>query len=118
MIKGLTQHGKYTVVNGGNTSVPYVTQNPDKPMQGMVRVWGTDMQVFDGSSWMNMNTSYASIGLTPDAEELLDWARKKRQEEVNLHMRIEQHQGLKDAYEQFKIMDILTKQEDKKNEVV
>ena len=82
MIKGLAQTGKYTVVSFGNTSVPYVNQNSNNPMQGMVRISGSDMQVFEGSSWVVMNTSYASVGLSPDAELLLDWARQKRDEEV------------------------------------
>ena len=82
MIKGLASIGKYAVVSAGNTSVPYINQNVSNPMQGMIRVWGTDIQVFDGTNWIVMNTSYALVGLTPDAESLLDWARQKRQEEL------------------------------------
>jgi hypothetical protein len=82
MIKGLAPTGKYTIVSAGNSSVPYVNQNMTNPMQGMIRVSGSDMQVFDGASWIVMNTSYASIGLSPDAESLLDWARQKRDEEA------------------------------------
>ena len=116
MIKGLTQYGRYTVVTGGNTSLPYVNQNIANPVQGMIRVWGNDMQVFDGSNWMNITTSYASVGLSSEAEEILDWARKKRQEEVNLKMRMSEHPGLKDAYEKFKIMDALTLEEKTEHE--
>jgi len=68
--------------------------------------------VFDGSAWQRMDTSAAQVGLTIEAESLLDWAREKRQEEVNLRMRMEQHPGLKDAYEKFKIMDALTLEEE------
>jgi len=73
------------VVSGGNTSVPYVNStsygNNNNPMQGMMRVSGTDMQVFDGSSWLNMSASYATVELTPEIQTLLDWARKKKVEE-------------------------------------
>ena len=69
-------------VQGGNTSVPYINQNPSNPMQGMIRVWGTDMQVFDGSSWMNLSTSYATVELNGDSLSLLNWAREKRDEEM------------------------------------
>ena len=41
-----------------------------------------------------------------------DWAKQKRQEEVNLKMRMEEHPGLKDAYEKFQVMDVLTKNND------
>lgn len=84
MIKGLAPMGKYTIVSAGNTSVPYVNQNINNPIQGMIRISGTDMQVFDGSNWMTMSTSYASVGLSPEAELLLDWAKKKRDEDMEL----------------------------------
>jgi hypothetical protein len=35
------------------------------------------------------------------------------QEEKDLHKRMERHSGLKQAYEQFRIMDILTLEEEK-----
>jgi hypothetical protein len=86
MIKGIAPMGKYTVVSAGNTSVPYVNQNINNPMQGMIRINGTDMQVLDGVAWTTMNTSYASVGLSPDAEVLLDWAKKKRDEEIEIDL--------------------------------
>ena len=68
-------------VNGGNTSVPYVNQNVNNPITGMIRVWGTDMQVFDGHSWVNMSASYATVELDTETIMLLEWARKKKKEE-------------------------------------
>ena len=112
MIKGL-QGSASVVVNGGNTSVPYVNQNNSNPMQGMIRVWGTDMQVFDGSNWLSMSTSYATVGLTPTVEEVIDWGRRKMQEEKDMHDRMKRHPGLKSAWEQFRIMDALTAEEEK-----
>ena len=114
MIKGL-QGTPGIIVDGGNTSLPYVNQNSSNPMQGMMRIWGTDMQVFDGSSWITMSTSYATVGLEPTAEEAIKWVRHKMEEERDLLQRMERHPGLKQAYEQFKIMDALTLEE-KKNE--
>ena len=112
MIKGL-QGSAHVVVNGGNTSVPYVPMNASNPIQGMIRVNGTDMQVFDGATWIMMNTSYATVALSPTTEEVIDWARRKMQEEKDLHERMKQHPGLKSSWEQFKIMDILTLEEKK-----
>lgn len=102
MIKGLASIGKYTIVSAGNTSVPYINQNINNPMQGMIRVWGTDMQVFDGTTWVLMNTSYSSVGLTPDAESLLDWARQKRQEELELKALANSNPTIKDLIETIK----------------
>jgi hypothetical protein len=53
----------------------------ENPIQGMVRVWGTDLQVFDSSSWKTIPSSYATVTLDEYTLELLDWARKKKMEE-------------------------------------
>ena len=112
MIKGL-QGSAHVVVNGGDTTVPYVNSNANNPIQGMLRVNGTNMQVFDGTNWIMMNASYATVALSPTTEEAIDWAKRKMQEEKDLHKRMTKHPGLKQAYEQFKIMDILTLEEKK-----
>ena len=119
MIKGIAPMGKYTVVSGGNTILPYVNQNINNPIQGMLRVNGTDMQVFDGNVWTTMNTSYASVGLSSDAESLLDWARKKRDEEMELAALAETNPTIKDLLdtikqkqEQIRIVRTLIKKEE------
>jgi hypothetical protein len=112
MIKGL-QGSAHVIVNGGNTSVPYVNQNINNPMQGMIRISGSDMQVFDGNNWVALSTSYATVALAPTTEEAIDWAKRKMQEEKDLHDRMKRHPGLKSSWEQFKIMDILTLEEEK-----
>jgi len=83
MIKGL-QGSQGIVVSGGNTSVPYVNQNTNNPMTGMIRVWGSDMQVFDGSVWVTMATSYATASLDPSITTLLEWTRSKQRQEIEL----------------------------------
>lgn len=101
------------VVDGGNTSVPYVNSNTNNPMQGVVRISGSDMQVFDGSSWLTLSASFATVALAPTTETAIDWAKRKMQEEKDLHERMKRHPGLKDAFETFKIMDALTLEEEK-----
>ena len=102
MIKGLTTGSKYTVVSAGNTSVPYINQNTNNPIQGMLRISGSDLQVFDGASWIVMNSSYATVGLTGEAESLLDWARKKRDEEMERDLLAATNPTIKDLLEQIK----------------
>ena len=85
MIKGIMGDSNI-VVAGGNTPVPYVSTNPDNPMQGMIRVYGTDVQVYNGSSWVNMNTSYATVSLGQRAQEAVEWAQHKMQEERELEL--------------------------------
>jgi hypothetical protein len=110
MIKGI-QGSAHVVVTGGNTSLPFVNANINNPMTGMIRIHGTDMQVFDGSGWLSMSTSYATVALSPTTEEAINWVKYKMLEEKNLHERMERHPGLKDAYEKFRIMDVLTLEE-------
>jgi hypothetical protein len=82
MIKGL-MGSKGVMVMSGNTSVPYVSQNNTNPMQGMIRIWGSDMQVFDGNNWMIMSSSYATVELDQDTQDLLQWARAQRTMALN-----------------------------------
>jgi hypothetical protein len=96
MIKGL-MGSRGIAVNGGNTSVPYIPQNNSNPIQGMIRIWGSDMQVFDGSSWMNLSTSYATVELDTETIMLLEWARKKRVEEEMLLSLPSDHPAVKAA---------------------
>ena len=80
MIKGLMGTTGITV-SGGNTALPYVGPNSNNPMTGMIRVNGTEMEVFNGSSWQMLATSYATVSLDQDVLDLVQWARKKRDEE-------------------------------------
>lgn len=77
--------GANIVVNGGNTSMPYVSMsngNMSNPMQGMLRINGSDMQVWDGSGWITITTSYATVDLSPDAQSVLQWAREQRDKQL------------------------------------
>ena len=84
-------------VNGGNPSLQYVNQNVSNPMQGMIRVWGTDMQVFEGTGWTNIQTSYATIELDTETKMLLEWAKKKKVEEELLITMPSDHPAVKAA---------------------
>lgn len=80
MIKGLMGKTGVTVL-GGDTSLPYVPMNHENPIQGMIRVWGTDLQVFNGSGWTAIPSSYATATLDEYALNVMDWARKKMKDE-------------------------------------
>ena len=125
MIKGLMGRG-CVIVEGGNTSLPYISMNTENPIQGMVRIWGTDLQVFSGIGWSTIPSSYATAELDNETIMLLEWARKKkREEEVLLSLpsdnpavkiareninRIKQE--LARAEEQLKITELLSKEYD------
>ena len=95
MIKGL-QGDSYIVVSGGDTAVPYVTQNTQNPMQGIIRINGNIMETLDGARWMPMNTSYATVMLKPEYSIVLEWAAKKMQEEKEMKALAEKHPAIAD----------------------
>ncbi len=82
MLKGISPQGKYMYVHGGNAST-YVNGFSGAQGVGNMR-FNTNTQnieVFDGNNWLTLAMDYATVGLNNDAESLLDWARKKRDEE-------------------------------------
>ena len=115
MIKGL-MGGANVIVSGGNTSVPYVNQNNTNPMQGMMRIYGSDMQVFDGSNWLTLSTSYATVDLSAEAQSLLQWARDQKNKQLDRESRIKKNPALQKAFENiqraeenFDLIDALVK---------
>jgi hypothetical protein len=111
MLKGLMS-GKGTVVSGGNYGYPYVPTNSNNPIQGMLRLNNQDMQVFDGSSWITVGASYASVDLDADTQSLLEWARNERQRQSLREERVRNNPALQKAYaavlraqENFDILD-------------
>lgn len=124
MLRGVA--GKVGVtVQGGDTALPYVPMNHENPIQGMIRVWGTDLQVFNGSNWTVIPSSFATVGLTESVQDLLEWVRiKKIEEEVLISFRTDHpavklareninrvKQELARAEEQLKITEILIQDE-------
>lgn len=100
MIKGINTSGRYITVNGG-TSSTYVNAYSGAQGVGNMRYNTStqNMEVYDGSNWIMLNMSYPTVELTPEAESLLEWARKKRDEEFKLLSMAEKNPALKDAIE-------------------
>ena len=112
MIKGI-MGSQGVVVSGGNTSLPYIGSNPANPVQGMMRVNGTEIEVFNNTGWQPIGTSYATVSLDPESQDLLQWARIQRQLEQNRVTLIKNNPALQKAYEAVKRaednFDILSK---------
>lgn len=60
------------------------------------------LEVYDGTSWLNMASSFVRICLTPQAEELLDYIDKKRLEEIELVRLAKTNNTVCDLYNQYK----------------
>ncbi len=98
MIKGL-MGGQGLTVLSGNNSLQYVNQNTTNPMQGMIRVWGTDMQVFDGSVWQNIQSSYATVELNGEVQSIIQWAREERDKQLARTRLVRDNPALQKALE-------------------
>ena len=83
MISSVFPTGRYVQVSGGTAST-YVNGYSGAQGIGNMRYNTSSqrMEVFDGNTWVTLNMGSASVGLSPEAESLLDWAREKRNEEL------------------------------------
>jgi hypothetical protein len=101
MIKGLTGTRGVTV-SGGDTSLPYINQNPNNPIQGMIRINNTDLEVFNGTGWQSLPSSYATVSLDQDTQDLLQWARAQRTMALNRMTLAQNNPALMKALEKLK----------------
>lgn len=103
MIKGITGT-RYIEVYGGSPATPYINTNSGSMQVGNMRfnTQNQGVEVFDGYNWVPMGTSHVSIGMTPEAERLLDWARQKMMEEMALEALAEKNPTIKDLVDQVK----------------
>lgn len=107
MIKTVNGSGRYIMVNGGYPATTYMNTSSGYMSVGDVR-FNTQMQrleVYDGQSWLEINSSHASIGLTPDAEMALDWAISKRNEDLALEHLAKSNTTIADLINQKKELD-------------
>lgn len=115
-------------INGGNgiqvdhgfASLPYINSNPNNPMQGMLRINGTDMQVYDGNGWISIGGAFPSVSINGSAYSAILWAQHKMQEEEKLKELASKHPAVADAmatineaYDKLKVVVALTEEQNK-----
>ena len=103
MIKAIHTIGKYIQVIGGSAST-YVTAQAGSQGVGNLR-FNTSQQrleVYDGMTWLELNTPHASVGLNGTAEEAIDWVQQQMAEEKKLAVLAKEHPAVADAMEAVK----------------
>jgi hypothetical protein len=103
MIDAISVTSRYMSAHGGHSNT-YTNSMPGAQGVGNMR-YNTKLQkmeVFDGANWIILNSTIASVGLTDEAESLLDWARQKRNEELELEILAQTNPTIKDLVEQLK----------------
>lgn len=94
MIRNIT--GGYGIHVSGNVyNSPYVDMT--RPSAGMVRYNGTNIEVYDGASWLPMTSSYPQIELDGVTQEALQWARNRMEEEKRMLELAKKHPTVADA---------------------
>lgn len=118
MIRTVNGTGRYVMVNGGYPATTYINTSSGYMNVGDVRfnTQAQCLEVYDGNRWVEINTSHASVGLTPDAEIAIDWARQKLNEELALEQKAKDNPAIADLLnqrkkidEQIQVIEILTK---------
>jgi len=107
MIKTINGSGRYVMVNGGYPATTYINTSSGFMNVGDVR-YNTQLQrfeVYDGQMWLELSTSHASVGLTPDAESALDWAIKRMREDMELEILAKSNPTIADLITQKKEID-------------
>lgn len=82
-----------------------------RPSAGLVRISGVNMEVFDGIQWVVVSPDFCHISLHPDAENLLDWVKQKKQEELLEDELRNKYPSLKQAHENYKMIRDIVKHE-------
>jgi len=120
MIKNISSSGKYINVIGESVA-NYINNYPGAQGVGNLRFNTTNqtMEVYDGNGWITLQMGHVNVGLNAEAESLLDWARQKRQEELELEALAETNATVRDLLntikqkqEQISIVRTLIKKEE------
>ena len=93
---------------------PWINNNGAMAGQMRMNTNGQNVEVYDGTTWHVMSQT-ASVRLSPESENILNWAQQKMIEETQLKEKMEKYPTLKSAHEQYKMIEALVYEEDKPN---
>ena len=112
MIKSISSTGRYFHTSGGG-GTNYVNNYSGAQGLGNMRfnTASQHIEIYDGSAWIQMVTSHATVGLDAEAIEILDWAKAKRREEQHLKELAQRHPGILDLQQKLEIMVALVNQD-------
>jgi hypothetical protein len=94
MIRNITG-GVGIHVQGSVYNAPYI--DTTRASAGMVRYVGGNLEVYDGSSWLPLASSYPQIELDGVTVEVIQWARRRMEEEKRMMELAKTHPTVADA---------------------
>lgn len=104
MIKTINAGTGLTVQNSYTTWPQFYNNNSSNPLIGQVKYNGSSQtfEVYDGTSWLMMNSSYPTVELSGEVQSVLTWARAKMAEEYRIKELAAKHPSVADALEAVK----------------
>lgn len=113
MIKGISTQSPRWIMTYSPSQSPYIS--PGSMSAGMVRYNSSsqNLEVYDGNAWLALSGS-ADVGLSPEAQAVMEWAYRKMKEDEELELLMSKHPGLKDLHEKFTVMKALVAEDRKK----
>lgn len=99
MIKSINGSNGITINGGYSTWPQFYNNNSSNTLVGQVRYNGSsqNMEVYDGSTWLTMTSSYPTVELSGDVQAVLTWARMKMAEEARIKELAAKHPSVADA---------------------
>jgi 23S rRNA maturation-related 3'-5' exoribonuclease YhaM len=94
MIRSITG-GNGITVSGSVYSAPYIDNS--RASAGMVRYNSGNVEVYDGSSWVTMQSGYPTIELDGVTQEAIQWVKRKMIEEKRMLELAKTHPAVADA---------------------
>jgi len=120
MIKSIHSNSPFLTVSGGNPGSTYIANYSNSPGVGNMRYNpnSQNIEVYDGSTWIILSAHHATLNLSDEAVSLLEWARRKRDEELYIERLAQTNpvikdliNQIKDKEEQIKVVQTLIKSE-------
>ena len=94
MIRNITS-GAGIYISGSVYNAPYIDST--RASAGMVRYVGVNLEVYDGSSWLPLQSSYPTIELDGVTQEAIQWTRRQMEEEKRMLELARNHPTVADA---------------------
>jgi 23S rRNA maturation-related 3'-5' exoribonuclease YhaM len=94
MIRNITG-GAGIQVTGSGYNAPYIDNT--RVSSGMVRYISGNFEVYDGSSWLQLQSSYPTVELDGVTQEAIQWTRRRMEEEKRMLELAKNHPTVADA---------------------
>ena len=95
MIRNIASGAGIMISGSMGYSAPYIDNT--RASAGMVRYNNGNIEVYDGGSWLVLQSSYPTIELDSETREILQWAQNRMVEEERMTALAAKHPAVADA---------------------